>query len=342
MRTLPQLYSQQDPQWASTVLGTGNNAITIGTSGCYLTSFSMIANYYGHQINPLQLNQLFISNNLYVEGNELTDKALQSLYANCTYQQSIDYSNTPASLSILQTYLSDPTMSVILEVNANPEGPSSTLETHFVVAIACDGTNITIADPWTGQLNSGTPYGDWPTTIQKFVIYKGTPPATGTYVDSATFDTLVSKSTNYDAFVKIGYTEADQVTEKVSALQATIDNDNTDIGDLTKQNADLTLEVQQAKTTAADSAALLQKTLTSDSVAIDNGIKATQALGTLQDDMEDIAHYVGAKDDTKQDILVAIDNLKTQITTTQKTQVQTVKTSNQLVKTIIGVFTGRN
>jgi len=341
MRTLPQLYSQRDPQWASTVLGTGNNTITIGTSGCYLTAFAMIANYYGHQINPLQLNQLFITNNLYVEGNELTDKALQSLYANCIYQQSIDYSTTPASLSILETYLSDPTMSVILEVNANPEGPSSTLETHFVVAVACDGKNVTIADPWTGQLNSGTPYGDWPTTIQKFVIYKGTHPATGTYVDSATFDTLVTKSTNYDAFVKIGYTEADQVTTKVNSLQTQIDNDNTQIGTLTKQVQSLTTEVQQGKDTNSVITGELQKTLSSDSVAIDNGIKAQQEVGQLQTDMGTIAQYLNARDDTKQSILVAIDNLKTQITVTQKQQTQTVNNATKFANTIISIFTGK-
>lgn len=150
-------------------------------------------------------------------------------------------------------------------------------------------------------------------------------PTQGTYVDAATFDQLVSKSTNYDEFVKIGYTKADQVTTRINSLQTTIDNDNTQIGELTKQVQDLTTEVQQGKDTNATITAELQKTLSSDSTAIDNGIKAEQERDQLQTDMETIAQYVQAKDYTKQSILVSIDDLKTQITTSQRNNQQSLK-----------------
>ena len=62
MRTYPQIYSQRDPQWASQKLGTVIGA-TIGQYGCFITSFAMIARYYGHQITPNALNDIFTQKN---------------------------------------------------------------------------------------------------------------------------------------------------------------------------------------------------------------------------------------------------------------------------------------
>lgn len=171
MINLPKIFNQQN---YSETLGTGS--VTIAQSGCYLCSFAMVANYFGHNITPLDLNNLFLQAKTdYVDGNELTDDDLQNVYSDCVYIQTIPYAGIPADLNNLQSILSVSGQIVILEVNANPEGPNSTLDTHFIVAVSCDGTNVVCADPWTGQLTSGTPYGDWSTTIQKFVIYKGTP-----------------------------------------------------------------------------------------------------------------------------------------------------------------------
>jgi len=46
--------------------------------------------------------------------------------------------NSPADLSLLKTLLADPTLSVILEVDFN-HNPGDGIQTHFVVAVDCDG-----------------------------------------------------------------------------------------------------------------------------------------------------------------------------------------------------------
>lgn len=207
---------------------------------------------------------------------------------------------------------------------------------HFFPVDGYRSDGVTVNDPdfWGPNRSQGDHHfytmsdflNSWKDAIQDgnppnsmIIITKDVP------VDSQIFTTLVTKSTNYDAFVKIGYTTADQVTEKVNSLQQTIDDDNKEIGTLTKQVQDLTTEVQQAKDTANSITAELQKTLSSDSVAIDNGVKAQQELGSLQADMETVAQYLNAASPTKQSMLIAIDNLKTQLLTTQTTNKQAAK-----------------
>lgn len=63
-------------------------------------------------------------------------------------------------------------------------------------------------------------------------------------VDSATFQTLVTKSTAYDAFVAGGYKSIDDVNSKVNSLQSTIDNENQTIND--RNNDIVQLKAQNA------------------------------------------------------------------------------------------------
>ena len=198
MRTLPQVYSQRDPRWASQRLGTVNGT-TIGQEGCYISCFAMLACYYGHNVTPADIDN-DATNKLYVDGNEATDDMLQKIFSDCQYQQSFDYSNTPADLSKLQALLSDPSISVILEIDFD-HNPSDGIQSHFVIAVDCDGTNVTIADPWYGSVDPFTKnYGNNPSqTILKFVVYKGTPVSQGTYVDAETFTKLVDNSNVTDS-----------------------------------------------------------------------------------------------------------------------------------------------
>lgn len=176
MRTLPVIYSQRDPRWSGQRLGTVDGT-TIGSDGCYVTSFAMLGKYFGHDINPAQLDDIFTNRGWYVKGNLMTDDNLQKAFPDCVYQQTFHYESVPADLSKLKDLMTDPTVMVVLEVDFNPE--KGGLQTHFVVCVDCDGTNVQIADPWTGTVHDiKTPYGAPKTTIQKFVVYKGKAPAT--------------------------------------------------------------------------------------------------------------------------------------------------------------------
>lgn len=59
-------------------------------------------------------------------------------------------------------------------------------------------------------------------------------PLTGTYVDKATFEKLVAKSTAYDGFVTLGYQNAQEVMTKLASLTDQITNLNQQITELKK------------------------------------------------------------------------------------------------------------
>ena len=127
MRTLPQVFSQRDPQWTADLMGT--STVTLGDDGCYVTSFAMLSCYYGKQTTPEVLNKYLTDNKLYVEGDCIgSDNTLQSVYPDILYQQSLNYPDpTPADLNELKALMTDPTVSVILEIELAPG------DTHFVV-----------------------------------------------------------------------------------------------------------------------------------------------------------------------------------------------------------------
>lgn len=175
MRTLPQVYSQRNPQWASQRLGTVNGT-TIGQYGCYISSFSMVAGYFGHTITPAAFDDA-CTNKFYVEGNEATDDMLQKVFPDCKYVTSYNFYEVPADLALLKKLLDDPTLMVIVEVDFD-HNPSDGIQTHFMVAVDSDGGNgIKMADPWYGSIDDFSKnYGSNPTqTILKYVVYKGTP-----------------------------------------------------------------------------------------------------------------------------------------------------------------------
>jgi hypothetical protein len=175
MRQLPQVYAQRDPRWAGVELGTCPGA-TIGQFGCYLSSFAMLACYYGHQITPPGLDALFREGAEFVDQDLCSDNDLQAAFGDCVYVETRDYSTQPADLQYLRDALADPSRSVILELDFD-HNPSDGIQTHFVVAVDCDGTDVSIADPWYGGVAPfAAHYGPAPaTTIQKLVVYSGTP-----------------------------------------------------------------------------------------------------------------------------------------------------------------------
>ena len=172
MRSLPKIFSQQDPQWAKLPLGTSTNGATMGSDSCYVTSMAMVACYYGKSTDPEQLNKFLIANNLYVDGDLIGgDDTLNKVYPDINYEQDYFYPNqppTPADLTLLHSLMDDPTVSVILEINLGNHQ-------HFVVCTGCNGTT-TIADPESGTvIDFKSLYGDPATNIIKFVVFSGAP-----------------------------------------------------------------------------------------------------------------------------------------------------------------------
>lgn len=199
MRQYPFIYSQRDPAWASQRLGTVNGA-TIGQYGCILTCQAMKAGYYGHEIKPNALDDIFTNKNIYVQGDLLPDSGVHAVFNDIQLVEVKTYTSGPADLNYLKQLAADPAVTVTIEVDFDHD-PNDGIQTHFVELHDYDGTTLTIYDPWYGQPdNFTTHYGTNPAvTIQKFAIYKGNAAKAQILVDQDVFQELVNKSTSNDA-----------------------------------------------------------------------------------------------------------------------------------------------
>lgn len=159
---------QQDSRWSGITLGHG--PATIGQSGCYLTAFTNIDNIgLDHQgvtdVSVEDVNAWFINNGKFVDGDELTDEALNGKDG-CTYVGTQGFSGVPANLN---WFSDDPNTQDALEIwiNGNPA------RTHFVLYYSGhEASNFRIVDSWDGQVKLlSSAYGDPATIIQKGVRY---------------------------------------------------------------------------------------------------------------------------------------------------------------------------
>lgn len=389
MRTLPKVYSQRDPQWASQRLGTVDGS-TIGLQGCYVSSFAMIAEYYGKNVTPAQLDDLFTNLHVYVNdqgqhidpANEATDNMLQTIYGDIIFQKTYDYANNPADLGVLKTLLADPTVSVILELDFD-HNPNDGIQTHFVVAVDCDGSQVTIADPWYGSEDNFTKnYGNNPTqTILKYVVYRGTPVQqastanmyggldlnnpesmkpcvdlfnqwkNGELIDKAKYAVAVANGAEYEAFVNAGYKSVDDITKVISDLKTARDNNsnayqeeltkNSDlsgqinslqgqVNTLNETNTGLKTQIAQVQDRNSVLASEIQKMETSDSTAIDVGVKAESDLKEALADFDTVASALKTTYPDVKNILTAIDEKDTKIEQLQKTQQPEITASTEV------------
>lgn len=180
-RTIPDVYVQRDPRWANQRLGTCAGTL-IGPEGCYLTSFAMMAGYYGHHVAPDALNNAFALKGLYADGCLMNDNQLARLYPDLALEAVHDWSQVPADLGVIARAMADPALSVVLELDFD-HNPADGTQTHFVLAAGGPADNPWIYDPWYGDGAHPQPlaqnYGSTPAqTIQKAVIYRGPDPTT--------------------------------------------------------------------------------------------------------------------------------------------------------------------
>ena len=169
MKVLPKVFNQQDPAWGDITLGTASG-VTIQNDGCYVTSDTDGAVYFGKDTDPARLNQAYTQAGVFVNQDLLPDDALARVYPDITLQEVDNYQTIPADLNKLKDLVADPTLFIIVEIDLGSGN------THFTPVVDCDGTTVTIANPWDGTIENFTKdYGDPAKNILKFVVYKGTP-----------------------------------------------------------------------------------------------------------------------------------------------------------------------
>lgn len=211
--------SQNDSRWSKEKLG--GSPITLGQAGCYVTSFSVVAQYYGHIINPSEMNQTLIEKNLFVKGNLISNADdLTDIFTDVRWTISYYYPNkppTPANLSLLRDLMSDPRKSVILCIDLHNGS------IHFTPVVDCDGSSVTILDVWDGkEKDFKTFYGDPATNILRFIVYEGTPQNIPITPPSDSETTLrLERDHNYNLLVSVLDELDSHPTEKLSKEQAT-------------------------------------------------------------------------------------------------------------------------
>ena len=314
MRTLPVIYLQRDPRWAGQRLGTVDGS-TIGQYGCYVSSLAMVAKYYGHDVTPASLDDLFTNGKFYNNGNLCSDDILQKVFADCKFVRAYNYPNTPADLNLLKTLISDLTISVILEVDFN-YNPADGIQTHFVECVDCDGTKVTIADPWYGGIvDLSVHYGNNPAqTILKYVVYQGKPIAqtaqggatnmfklpSGAEVDTSNPASMQACAIVWDAVVNLhAYVEASKYNadmlgkdQTITNLNGTIATDSNQIKTQGQTINDMTLAATKLQATIdqlqpiADSVPELKiqtnQAIVDRNVAIDSLATANRAIAQLK------------------------------------------------------------
>lgn len=309
MRNYPQIYSQRDPQWASQRLGTVNGA-TIGQYGCYITSFAMTAGYFGHQITPNALDDIFTNKQLYADGDLVNnDGDLSKVFPDIQFQKSYYFINDPADLNLLKQLSADDSLAIILEVDFD-HNPNDGLQTHFICLHEYDGNTFKIYDPWYGTDDDfSLHYGNNPAqTILKFVVYKGNPVGATVAVDANVFPQLVDKATKYDAFHAAGYETVDDVIKKV--------------GELTNANTQLQQDIQKLQGQISDMATAIQKVKDEDIQAVDDSLKAQHERDSAVSDLNFVKKLLDLPPQaTLDDLNKAAGDLKTRISDLEK-QVQ--------------------
>lgn len=126
------LYSQRDPRWSNTKLGTSN--VTIGGYGCTLTCLSMLAN-----IPPDEANKRMIAGGAFAKQNLVDWTKLSNTTLNLSLEwRGWTYDNNAVKSAISRFG------ACLVEVDF--DGTERTDDRHWVIFIG----NQKMWDPWTG------------------------------------------------------------------------------------------------------------------------------------------------------------------------------------------------
>ena len=136
------VYNQRDIRWKDHPLGTKS---TIGANGCLMTCATMVCCHAGHMTNPLAMNDWLTDNDGYLDGNLFLWAAIERLYPDMRFDGFV-YNPTTAQIraAILAGTLP------IMHVDFDDSTPL--IEMHWVLGIGVTGTDVLIADPWTGTI----------------------------------------------------------------------------------------------------------------------------------------------------------------------------------------------
>ncbi len=134
-------YSQRNPQWREKKLG--NSSLTIGHSGCAITSIAMLLRGHGYAEDPETLNEKMRRSGGFM-GASVVWGALAGLYPRAVFKNTVICRDSDAPIAQITTSI-QAGQPVLLEVDYSPQAG---LQTHWVVAYQRQGQDFLILDPY--------------------------------------------------------------------------------------------------------------------------------------------------------------------------------------------------
>lgn len=164
-------YAQTDPRWAGQRLGTVDGW-TLGQYGCYVVAQSNIAEHFGHDCTPADLDNIFTDRGLYVDGGLCWDGMLSQVYPDIRFDGVYHCEGIPCDLGVFNEF-NNYEHEALIELDASP-APGE--QTHFNRFYDYDPSTgvVRIIDSQDGQLVSiNERYGDPATVVLKVVKFVG-------------------------------------------------------------------------------------------------------------------------------------------------------------------------
>lgn len=163
------IFSQRDPRWANQRLGT-NDALTLGSAGCYTTSLAMVATHFNKDTDPARLDDIFTNNNFYLAGYLGTPNILQKAFGDIQFVGQYDCAAIPCDMNQLNAY-NQVDRECVIQVDFN-HNPADGIQTHFVRMESYVNGVLIVDDPWTGErIDFAARYGNPVSTIQSLTFY---------------------------------------------------------------------------------------------------------------------------------------------------------------------------
>lgn len=248
---LPITFSQNDPLWKGTTLGTKG---TIGAYGCLMTDAAMVACYFGSNETPLTLNQKLLNNGGYLNGNLFVWTAFATIFG-LKYSTQFSNSNnlTKTNMDQIRGAI-DKGFPVFLQIDTIPS--TSDLDEHWILAIDYDGDDFIIQDPWDGATKRITSWGVIPQKlIYAWCWYEGNITAnasTGgcllenTADNQKTFQKLVHNSDQWDKTVTDLKPGSEPKSTQFEDIQAVVSGIKSRSTDLEKQLTESVVNLEKA------------------------------------------------------------------------------------------------
>lgn len=135
-------YSQRDPRWGKDILGFADAGQTIESYGCLLTACATVLTYYGHKVNPQELNRKLQGAGGFT-GALMYFNVLPNLFPVKVNLIPVGKDNR-APLPLINASL-DEGRPVIVEVDASVRAG---FQNHWVTIYKRDQSLYYISDPW--------------------------------------------------------------------------------------------------------------------------------------------------------------------------------------------------